>query len=112
MLQCHLFEELATFYIITTKLQPIRITVKAVGSAVNHSVTMIIYATDILLTLLTIFAISVAALVIPVFQHAPRAILQAKVQLLVPTCVWRLQQQQRRQQQCQRQQQRLQQQRH
>lgn len=60
---------------------------------VNHSVTVIIYVTDIPLTLLTMDAISVAALAIPMSRHAPRAILQAKVQLLVPTCVRRQQQQ-------------------
>lgn len=65
---------------------------------VNHSVTVIIYVTDIPLTLLTMDAISVAALAIPMSRHAPRAILQAKVQLLAPTCVRRQQQHQQRQQ--------------
>lgn len=64
---------------------------------VDQSVTVIIYVTDTPLTLLTKDAISVAALAIPMSHHAPRAILQAKVQLLAPTCV-RRQQQQRRQQ--------------
>lgn len=45
-----------------------------------------IYATDILLTPLMIYAISVAVLAIPMSQHALRAILQAKIQLLAPTC--------------------------
>lgn len=106
--QCPLYEEWTTIYIITTKKQQIRITVRVVGSAVNHSVTMIIYATDIPLTMLTIYANSVAALVIhvPVSQHALRATLLAKVKIPAPTCVRRLQQQQQ-QQQRQRQQQRL-----
>lgn len=65
---------------------------------VNHSVTVIIYVTDIPLTLQTMDAISVAALAIPMSHHAPHAILQAKVQLLAPTCVRRRQQQQQRQQ--------------
>lgn len=59
---------------------------------VDQSVTVIIYVTDIPLTLLTMNAISVAALAIPMSHHAPLAILLAKVQLLAPTCVWRQQQ--------------------
>lgn len=66
---------------------------------VNHSVTVIIYVTDIPLTLQTMDAISVAALAIPMSRHAPRAILQAKVQLLAPTCVRRQQQQHQQRQQ-------------
>lgn len=79
---------------------------------VNHSVTVIIYVTDIPLTLLTVDAISVAALAIPMSRHAPRAILQAKVQLLAPTCVRRQQQQHQQRQQRHLQQRRLRQQRH
>lgn len=79
---------------------------------VNHSVTVIIYVTDIPLTLLTMDAISVAALAIPMSRHAPRAILQAKVQLLAPTCVRRQQQQHQQRQQRHLQQRRLRQQRH
>lgn len=79
---------------------------------VNHSVTVIIYVTDIPLTLLTVDAISVAALAIPMSRHAPRAILQAKVQLLAPTCVLRQQQQHQQRQQRHLQQRRLRQQRH
>lgn len=109
-LQWRLLEELTTFYIITTKKQQIRISVKAAGWAVNHSVTVIIYATDILLTPLMIAAISVAVLVIPMSQHALRAILQTKIQLRAPTCVWRQQEQQHQQRHPQ--QRRLRQQRH
>lgn len=79
---------------------------------VNHSVTVIIHVTDIPLTLLTMDAISVAALAIPMSRHAPRAILQAKVQLLAPTCVRRQQQQHQQRQQRHLQQRRLRQQRH
>lgn len=79
---------------------------------VNHSVTVIIYVTDIPLTLLTMDAISVAALAIPMSHHAPRAILQAKVQLLAPTCVRRQQQQHQQRQQRHLQQRRLRQKRH
>lgn len=79
---------------------------------VNHSVTVIIYVTYIPLTLLTMDAISVAALAIPMSRHAPRAILQAKVQLLAPTCVRRQQQQHQQRQQRHLQQRRLRQQRH
>lgn len=79
---------------------------------VNHSVTVILYVTDIPLTLLTMYAISVAALAIPMSHHAPRAILQAKVQLLAPTCVRRQQQQHQQRQQRHLQQRRLRQQRH
>lgn len=79
---------------------------------VNHSVTVIIYVTDIPLTVLTMDAISVAALAIPMSRHAPRANLQAKVQLLAPTCVRRQQQQHQQRQQRHLQQRRLRQQRH
>lgn len=77
-----MFEELRTVILETKKLQPIRITVKslAVGGTVNPSVTTMIYAMDIPLTLLSMDAISVAALVIQVSRHALRAYLQVKVQ--------------------------------
>lgn len=83
-----MYEELTTFYIITTKKQPIRTapSVEAIAS-VNHSVTVMIYVTDIPLTRLSMDAILVVVLVIPVFRYALRAILQVKVKSLARTCV-------------------------
>lgn len=65
----------------------------AVGGTVNPSVTTMIYAMAIPLTLLSMDAISVVALVIQVSCRAIRASLQVNVQFIAQTCVQRLQQQ-------------------
>lgn len=65
----------------------------AVGGTVNPSVTKIIYAMAIPLTLLSMDAISVVALFIQMSRRAFRAFLQEKLQFIAQTCVRRLQQQ-------------------
>lgn len=85
----------------TTRLQPIRIIAKAVGQPVRRCVTMLIYAMDIPLMQITIYAISVVALILPVSQHVLSVFMQLKIQLLARTCVWRLQRQRLRQQRLQ-----------
>lgn len=73
--QCHLLKDIL-YHMETTRLQPIRIIVKAVGQPVKRCVTMIIYAMDIPLICITISAISVVALTIPVSQHVLSVFMQ------------------------------------
>lgn len=60
----------------TTRLQSIRIILKAVGQPARHRVTIIIYAMDIPLMRITSSAISVVALTIPVSQHVLSVFMQ------------------------------------